>query len=84
MEITEKTTYMDVSEEIEEIIEEPNVFDEMEESCMVKLKRQFELFAKFGDRSADGSSIRLSQSDKWWKQVRLGPGRNTPSSRLES
>merc|ERR1719356_665508 len=33
------------------------------------LKDQFKLFAKFGDKAADGSTIKLSQSDKWFKQA---------------
>jgi len=27
------------------------------------------LFSKFGDKSADGTTIKLSQSDKWFKQA---------------
>ena len=34
-----------------------------------KLKGQFKLFSKFCDKSADGSTIKLSQSDKWFKQA---------------
>merc|ERR1711892_1055090 len=34
-----------------------------------QLKEKFKLFAKFGDKSADGSTIKLSQSDKWFKQA---------------
>ena len=33
------------------------------------LKEKFELFSKFGDKTADGKSIKLSQSDKWFKQA---------------
>ena len=33
------------------------------------LKEQFEAFAKFGDKAADGKTIKLSQSDKWFKQA---------------
>jgi len=33
------------------------------------LKSKFVSFAKFGDKSADGSTIKLSQSDKWFKQA---------------
>merc|ERR1711892_99867 len=32
-------------------------------------KSQFQLFSKFGDKSSDGSTIKLSQSDKWFKQA---------------
>jgi hypothetical protein len=35
------------------------------------LKEQFEAFAKFGDKAADGKTIKLSQSDKWFKQVSI-------------
>merc|ERR1712002_229249 len=34
-----------------------------------QLKNQFQLFSKFGDKSSDGSTIKLSQSDKWFKQA---------------
>jgi len=34
-----------------------------------QLKEKFKLFSKFGDKSADGSTIKLSQSDKWFKQA---------------
>jgi len=33
------------------------------------LRDQFQLFSKFGDKSSDGSTIKLSQSDKWFKQA---------------
>ena len=33
------------------------------------LKSKFVSFAKFGDKAADGSTIKLSQSDKWFKQA---------------
>jgi len=33
------------------------------------LKSQFVLFSKFGDKTADGKTIKLSQSDKWFKQA---------------
>ena len=35
------------------------------------LKEQFDAFAKFGDKSADGKTIKLSQSDKWFKQAKV-------------
>jgi len=35
------------------------------------LKEQFEAFAKFGDKAADGKTIKLSQSDKWFKQAKV-------------
>ena len=58
----------DMNEEIPEDIEEYDT-DNDESEIVLKLKDQFVLFAKFGDRSSDGSLIRLSQSDKWFRQV---------------
>ena len=34
-----------------------------------RLREKFKLFSKFGDKSSDGSSIKLSQSEKWFKQA---------------
>ena len=39
------------------------------------LKDQFEAFAKFGDKTADGKTIKLSQSDKWFKQATVIDGK---------
>jgi len=39
------------------------------------LKENFEAFAKFGDKSADGKTIKLSQSDKWFKQAKMIDGK---------
>jgi len=39
------------------------------------LKEQFEAFAKFGDKQADGKTIKLSQSDKWFKQAKVIDGK---------
>merc|ERR1712141_428808 len=33
------------------------------------LKSKFVSFSKFGDKAADGATIKLSQSDKWFKQA---------------
>ena len=33
------------------------------------LRTKFALFSKFGDKAADGKTIKLSQSDKWFKQA---------------
>jgi len=33
------------------------------------LRSQFSQFAKFGDTAADGKTIKLSQSDKWFRQA---------------
>jgi len=33
------------------------------------LKDKFKLFSKFSDKSSDGSTIKLSQSDKWFKEA---------------
>ena len=40
-----------------------------------ELKEQFEAFAKFGDKQADGKTIKLSQSDKWFKQAKVIDGK---------
>ena len=54
-----------VSEELENLeIDETN-----EAPDPALLKKQFKLFAKFGDKAADGTTIKLSQSDKWFKQA---------------
>lgn len=37
---------------------------------------QFEAFAKFGDKAADGKTIKLSQSDKWFKQAKVIDGKS--------
>ncbi len=39
------------------------------------LKDQFEAFSKFGDKAADGKTIKLSQSDKWFKQAKVIDGK---------
>jgi hypothetical protein len=39
------------------------------------LKETFESFAKFGDKAADGKTIKLSQSDKWFKQAKVIDGK---------
>merc|ERR1711982_130506 len=36
-----------------------------------QLRCQFQLFSRFGDKSSDGTTIKLSQSDKWFKQAGL-------------
>jgi len=36
-----------------------------------KLRSQFQLFSRFGDKSSDGTTLKLSQSDKWFKQASL-------------
>ena len=54
-----------VSEELENLeIDETN-----EAPDPALLRKQFKLFAKFGDKAADGTTIKLSQSDKWFKQA---------------
>ena len=42
-----------------------------ENADKAELKAQFEAFAKFGDKAADGKTIKLSQSDKWFKQAKV-------------
>merc|ERR1712198_321964 len=41
------------------------------EADKTKLRSQFQLFSRFGDKSSDGTTIKLSQSDKWFKQAGL-------------
>lgn len=40
------------------------------------LKEQFESYTKFGDKTADGKTIKLSQSDKWFKQAKVIDGKS--------
>ncbi|XP_014284395.2 tubulin polymerization-promoting protein homolog isoform X2 [Halyomorpha halys] len=42
--------------------------------------KQFQLFAKFGDRDSDGRTIKLSQSDKWMKQAKVIDGKKITST----
>ena len=44
------------------------------------LKAQFEAFSKFGDKSADGKTIKLSQSDKWFKQAKVIDGKKVTTT----
>jgi len=44
------------------------------------LKEQFEAFSKFGDKSADGKTIKLSQSDKWFKQAKVIDGKKVTTT----
>ena len=57
-------------EEVEEV-EVKKVEEKVEDVDKVLLRDQFALFSKFGDKSADGKTIKLSQSDKWFRQVRM-------------
>merc|ERR1712079_749745 len=50
------------SQEAENVESEPD---------KAKLRHQFQLFSRFGDKSSDGTTLKLSQSDKWFKQARL-------------
>ena len=59
-------------EEEEEVVKEVKRVDQkMEEVDKALLRAQFALFSKFGDKSADGKTIKLSQSDKWFRQVSI-------------
>lgn len=44
------------------------------------LKEQFVAFAKFGDKTADGKTIKLSQSDKWFKQAKVIDGKKVTTT----
>jgi len=54
---------------------EPEKENEPAEPDKALLKEQFVLFSKFGDKTADGKSIKLSQSDKWFKQAKVIDGK---------
>lgn len=44
------------------------------------LKEQFVAFCKFGDKTADGKTIKLSQSDKWFKQAKVIDGKKVTTT----
>merc|ERR1712013_2427 len=76
----EDTEGIDMSENEEQNCEEDNkeesnkTQDDKEivaEPDKALLRTHFSLFSKFGDKSSDGSTIKLSQSDKWFKQAGL-------------
>ena len=56
-------------EDVEEV-EVKKVEEKVEDVDKVLLRDQFALFSKFGDKASDGETIKLSQSDKWFKQVK--------------
>eukprot|EP00090_Calanus_glacialis_P000228 TRINITY_DN10153_c0_g1_i1.p1 TRINITY_DN10153_c0_g1~~TRINITY_DN10153_c0_g1_i1.p1 ORF type:complete len:230 (-),score=89.01 TRINITY_DN10153_c0_g1_i1:141-800(-) len=56
-------------EEKEPTKAKPDEMKSVQEPDKAQLKEKFKLFSKFGDKSADGSTIKLSQSDKWFKQA---------------
>jgi len=63
---TEKVEKADVAEpKSTEKVEKADVA----EPDKALLLSQFEAFSKFGDKAADGKTIKLSQSDKWFKQA---------------
>lgn len=39
------------------------------------LEQQFENFSKFGDTKSDGTTITLTQADKWMKQAKVIDGK---------
>ena len=66
-------TLESVTEELERV-EVRDKVDEDERSDSdpaATLRTQFSVFAKFGDTAADGKTIKLSQSDKWFRQAGL-------------
>ena len=63
------TTLESVTEELESVELHDKAGDHEEKVDLAKLKAQFSGFAKFGDTAADGKTIKLSQSDKWFKQA---------------
>jgi len=76
--VVDKVTNIETKDEEEEVKEETkeeikeaekDKEPEVAEPDVTLLKSQFCLFAKFGDKTADGKTIKLSQSDKWFKQA---------------
>ena len=65
------TTLESVTEELESVALHDKVDHPDEKVDPAKLRSQFSAFAKFGDTAADGKTIKLSQSDKWFKQARV-------------
>ena len=63
------TVVEEEEEEEEEEVKKEEMVKKTEEVDKVLLRDQFALFSKFGDKSADGKTIKLSQSDKWFRQV---------------
>ena len=63
------TVVEEEEEEEEEEVKKEELVKKAEEVDKVLLREQFALFSKFGDKSADGKTIKLSQSDKWFRQV---------------
>ena len=63
------TTLESVTEELENM----EVRDKVDEKSdpAPTLRTQFSVFAKFGDTAADGKTIKMSQSDKWFRQAGL-------------
>ena len=65
------TTLESVTEELESVEVRDKVDDDEKPDPIITLRTQFSMFAKFGDTAADGKSIKLSQSDKWFRQAGL-------------
>ena len=64
------TSLESVTEELESV-EVRDKVDDDEKADPATLRTQFSVFAKFGDTAADGKTIKLSQSDKWFRQAGL-------------
>ena len=64
------TSLESVTEELE-VMEVRDKVDDDEKPDLATLRTQFSVFAKFGDTAADGKTIKLSQSDKWFRQAGL-------------
>lgn len=41
----------------------------------MSLEQQFVNFSKFGDEKSDGTTITLTQNDKWMKQAKILDGK---------
>ena len=74
--VTEEIENLDIvdKEDSDTLASDTNADDEPTtpvKDLSAPLLGQFRLFAQFGDKTADGSSIKLSQSDKWFKQAKV-------------
>ena len=65
------TTLESVTEELENMEVRDKVDHDEKSDPAPTLRTQFSVFAKFGDTAADGKTIKLSQSDKWFRQAGL-------------
>jgi len=53
----------------------PSEGDQTDAAKPPTLREQFRAFSKFGDKTSEGKSLSLSQSDKWMKQAKVIDGK---------